>query len=326
MIIIGILIGLAAAGLIVLFVNYIQDSKPTDTLLSETFQSNKQKVKESLEKDYQNLINDISAEYRAKKNNYESQIKTLDKKISQAEKERDDRIKQIKEEVVQCVDKASRDRANALAEIQEYYSKLEVQQQNDFEHFKNDIAWQRKELQEKIKKESIKYDEMIEQLKRQEQIKQDRDFYRITLTSSQIEDVQKLKCIAAELHDPSILYKLIYKTYYERPFNEMVGRVITGRGDTGIYKITSLTNGRVYIGQTRQTFKERWRTHVKRGLRAEPTTNNKLYAAMWEEGIENFTFEVLSECTAAELNEKEKDYIKLYKADSWGYNSTGGNS
>ena len=122
------------------------------------------------------------------------------------------------------------------------------------------------------------------------------DRHRVTLKENELEDVKKLKAIAAELHDPSILYKLIYKTYYERPFNEMVGRVVTGRGDTGIYKITNINDGRVYIGQTRQAFKERWRTHVKRGLRAEPTTNNKLYAAMWEEGVENFTFEVLSEC------------------------------
>lgn len=106
----------------------------------------------------------------------------------------------------------------------------------------------------------------------------------------------------------------------------MVGRVVMGRGDTGIYKITNINDGRVYIGQTRQAFKERWRTHVKRGLRAEPTTNNKLYAAMWEEGVENFTFEVLSECNATDLNAKEKEYISLYHGDTWGYNSTGGNN
>jgi hypothetical protein len=32
---------------------------------------------------------------------------------------------------------------------------------------------------------------------------------------------------------------------------------------------------------------------VRRGLKAEPTTNNKLYSAMWEEGPENFTFEIV---------------------------------
>jgi len=85
--------------------------------------------------------------------------------------------------------------------------------------------------------------------------------------------VKKLRKIAGELHDPTIIYKLIYKTYYEKPFTEMVGRVVSSEAAAcGIYKITNLENGRCYIGQTRQAFKERWRTHLKRGVKAEPGT------------------------------------------------------
>ena len=47
---------------------------------------------------------------------------------------------------------------------------------------------------------------------------------------------------------------------------------------------------------------------------------------MWEEGAENFTFEVLAECDTDELNGKEKEYISFYHANTWGYNSTVGNS
>ena len=43
-------------------------------------------------------------------------------------------------------------------------------------------------------------------------------------------------------------------------------------------------------------------------------------------GPENFTFEVLATCAPEELNEKERDYIALYHADTWGYNGTGGNA
>lgn len=107
----------------------------------------------------------------------------------------------------------------------------------------------------------------------------------------------------------------------------MVGRVVSNDAAAcGIYKITNLENGRSYIGQTRQAFKERWRTHLKRGVKAEPGTQNKLYAAMWEDGAENFTFEVLATCAPEELNEKERDYIALYHADTWGYNGNGGNT
>jgi hypothetical protein len=53
----------------------------------------------------------------------------------------------------------------------------------------------------------------------------------------------------------------------------MVGRVVSNEAAAcGIYKITNLENGRCYVGQIRQAFKERWRTHLKRGVKAEPGT------------------------------------------------------
>lgn len=42
---------------------------------------------------------------------------------------------------------------------------------------------------------------------------------------------------------------------------------------------------------------------------------------MQEYGLENFTFELLIECSNLELNEKEKYFIDLYQADTFGYNS-----
>lgn len=134
-----------------------------------------------------------------------------------------------------------------------------------------------------------------------------------------------MKNVAATLNSPQVLYKLIWENYYKSKFSELVGRVAGKSRGCGIYKITDITNEKVYIGQTRQTYSDRWRSHVKRGLRAEPATNNKLYNAMWEDGVENFTFEVLCDCKAEELNEKERYFIKFYKSDEWGYNSNRGN-
>jgi hypothetical protein len=42
---------------------------------------------------------------------------------------------------------------------------------------------------------------------------------------------------------------------------------------------------------------ERWRQHIKRGIGAETPTRNKLYPAMLAIGVENFTFEVIEECS-----------------------------
>lgn len=320
MIIFALFVGMLMGGLII----YWAESRPSK--LSSDFEDAKRQVVDNVKTFYEEEVKTITQDYEQKRKQIVDNIAKLDEQLAQAEEKHQLRLTQLQEETIKSVEVESQRRATSLAGIQEYYDAQERQVQEDFEHFRAALVWDRKELEAKLKKEEEKYNEIIEQFKRQEQIKQQKDFYRIALKENELEDVKKLKAIAAELHDPSILYKLIYKTYYERPFNEMVGRVVTGRGDTGIYKITNINDGRVYIGQTRQAFKERWRTHVKRGLRAEPTTNNKLYAAMWEEGVENFTFEVLSECEATDLNVKEKEYISLYHGDTWGYNSTGGNN
>ena len=47
---------------------------------------------------------------------------------------------------------------------------------------------------------------------------------------------------------------------------------------------------------------------------------------MQEDGLWNFSFEVLEECPPALLNEKEKYYIELYQSKEFGYNSVAGNS
>ena len=102
----------------------------------------------------------------------------------------------------------------------------------------------------------------------------------------------------------------------------MCGRVLGENADKiGIYKITNTKNNMCYIGQTKAGFKNRWRTHAKRGVRAEESTNNRLYKAMWEEGLENFTFQIIEICEPAKLTEREKFFIDYYKAKDYGYNS-----
>lgn len=47
---------------------------------------------------------------------------------------------------------------------------------------------------------------------------------------------------------------------------------------------------------------------------------------MQQDGICNFTWELIEKCPSAELNEKEKYYIEFYLSKDYGYNSLAGNS
>ena len=90
-----------------------------------------------------------------------------------------------------------------------------------------------------------------------------------------------------------------------------------------IYRITNITNGKVYIGQTTQGLRQRKMEHICRfnlGKR-----DHKIYLAMRKYGIENFKFEALCNVFDREqLNDLEKFFIKKYNSFNKGYNMTVG--
>lgn len=144
------------------------------------------------------------------------------------------------------------------------------------------------------------------------------NYYKLNLPKADIEEIAKLRTVLPYLKDKEPLNKVIWKVYYEKPYTDMVGRVIGSEVRTGIYKITNLTNQMCYVGQA-VDLASRWKQHIKRGLGAETPTRNKLYPAMEEFGVENFSFEVIEECERAKLDEREDYWQDYFKAKEFGY-------
>lgn len=90
----------------------------------------------------------------------------------------------------------------------------------------------------------------------------------------------------------------------------------------GIYKITNKINNLSYIGQSTQ-IEQRFREH-KKSYNWYREKNKKLYKDILEYGINNFSFEILEECSIEELNNKEQYYIKYYNTYPDQYNMTPG--
>ena len=120
------------------------------------------------------------------------------------------------------------------------------------------------------------------------------------------------------LRDSEPLNKVIWKVYYEKPYTDLIGRVVGSGLHTGIYKITNIENNMCYVGQA-ANIADRFKQHIKRGVGAETATRNKLYPAMLSIGVENFTFEIIEECDRTLLNEREDYWQEYFKAKEFGY-------
>lgn len=90
----------------------------------------------------------------------------------------------------------------------------------------------------------------------------------------------------------------------------------------GIYKITNTINNKVYIGQS-VDITARWTRH-KNDCKKEKFSHYPLYRSFNKYGIDNFTFEVIEECSKDCLDEREKYWIGYYNSFYNGYNQTKG--
>ena len=156
-------------------------------------------------------------------------------------------------------------------------------------------------------------------LLRQKEIKSKVDDYRLVPSNIELSDIKKLEKVKMELAKPRILSMLIWQTYWQPLAKVRFPVILKDKTKMGIYKITNIETNECYIGQAVDIYK-RWNQHCKAGLGIDTPPGNKLYKAIQEYGLQNFTFEILLECNRDELNEKEKYFISLYQADTYGYN------
>ena len=95
----------------------------------------------------------------------------------------------------------------------------------------------------------------------------------------------------------------------------------------GIYKFTNKITGESYIGQSLD-IQKRYTQHKNRHDHKKIEYENSYFHMMLRHyGFENFDFEILEECSAEQLNDREIYYIDLYNSYyPNGYNKTrGGN-
>lgn len=210
--------------------------------------------------------------------------------------------------------------------FQQYMDALEL----SYQQAESEIDDKTRALNQEIGKINAELDKLKatraaahEALLKEQEIKDNKDNYRLCPSESDLADSRRLEIVKRDLNKPRIICMLIWQTYWQPLAKKQFPIILQDKTKCGIYKITNLTTDECYIGQAVDVYK-RWCEHCKCGLGIDTPPGNKLYKAIQEYGLDNFTFELLEECPSSELNEKEKYFIGLYQADTFGYNGNKG--
>ncbi len=226
----------------------------------------------------------------------------------------------------------------AMKEAQE--RELKICYENGLEEIKRKLLKADSELNANYQENRLKYSKEIDEIKseldlfkaarraiiddqkRQEEMETNRSFYMLQIGQYDKMDIEQLRLIEPKLHNKEVLNKLIWSTYYQTPYKDLIGRVFGTQKVSGIYKITCVENNKTYIGKS-VDIANRWSEHIKSSLEIGTIAKNQLYTLMKEKGAENFTFELLEEVNKDKLLERESYWIKFYETDSYGLNMKG---
>lgn len=269
-------------------------------------------------------IDSINEKVKNENEQIEKQNQTLNKELEQYQKDIYNAT-----QTLQNLENTTKNSFERYCDVlDENYNKTEQEYQQlinnlqiGYEEKQLEIIKQIQEKQKELNSIAATRTALIEAQIKEKEIKEKKDFYCLQIKETDKQDIKILDKIKPELNQPRILCMLIWSTYFQKPMTQLCNNILGTNTICGIYKITNQETNECYIGQAVDVAK-RWKDHAKCGLGIDTPANNKLYKAIEEYGIWNFSWELLEKCERIQLNEKEKYYIELYSSKEYGYNSS----
>lgn len=204
--------------------------------------------------------------------------------------------------------------------IEDQFVEKRKKEQDNFDAFCNDLSEQKTQLQGEFKEIMqilndfrARREVVNQQVLREKEIQENTDFYRICINDKDKNDLELIKEIEGRFNNKEVLYKAAYECYVKRPLQEMEKRVLADKKPSGIYIITYIPTGEIYIGRSTD-IATRWVNHVKTACGLQGAAHSTLHTKMAEKGLWNFTFQILEEVEKDKLGEREKYWIDVYGA------------
>ena len=292
--------------------------------IQRTYENNKiQQQIVILKKDYQKYQNDIAKEKEELKQLLDQKF-NVSQTIKNQQLELQEWYNNHKTLAINKLNKQLEENCNQTKKAYESYCDIIDQAYIAKEQKIVQIQKRREQVEKQLAQIKGVYQAAAAARIREKEDQDKRKFYQLQISDKQIEDIMALGSWKKNLHDPSIVSKLIWSSYIIKPTSDLCNRVVGSSVVCGIYKITNILSGDVYIGQS-VNISDRFKQHIKCGLGIESSSTNKLYSNMQEYGVWNFTFEILQKCPRNKLNEKERFWIEMYQSNKTGMNLTKGN-
>lgn len=267
----------------------------------------------------QNDIQKQQSIYNQIKENDKQSIQDLhEANLNLANKNFEAAMLKLRDEYLSTEEQYKKDYNTIMSDLVNTYVEKDKALNEEYSEKLKRLQEQTNSLTENLEKLKNTVDAGTEALKRLKEEADKKDYYRLIISEDDLEEINLLREIEPKLKDPMPLNKVIWKVYYEKPYTDLIGRVVGPIIKTGIYKITNMENGMSYVGQAKN-ISQRWSQHIKRGLGAEAPTKNKLYPALRTFGVENFTWEIIEECPPDQLNEREDYWQEFFHCKDFGY-------
>lgn len=203
-------------------------------------------------------------------------------------------------------------------ELEDELKKKKEQKENNFKQFcdeidskKEEIGKEFEEIMELLEDFRKRREVVNSQILREKEAQENTDFYRICVSDEDKNDLNLIKEIENRFNNKEVLHKAAYDCYIRRPAQEMIKRVTEGNKISGIYCITYIPTGEIYIGRSTD-IANRWVEHTKSAFNLGNIAHSSLHTKMARDGIWNFTFQILEKVDKDKLNEREKYWINIY--------------
>lgn len=179
-------------------------------------------------------------------------------------------------------------------------------------------------IQNELSDYKARRDALNQEIQREKAAREDTAFHRIQLSEDDAADIAVLLDLVVRLRNKDVLYKLIWSSYLQKPFNQMVKNVVGNKDPRNvIYEIKNEETGEVYIGKTKGEVSKRWTEHIKTSLNIGAGKPSKIHTALFRHWSD-FTFSVLEQVPLEiDLGEREKYWIEFFEANVYGYNIKG---